>query len=658
VPAFSTRPWGVLDSEGRQRYWNPLTLSIGPLLHYRLAGKFSQVEDLELAYHAIYEVLYYRDGETASVGAFRARGTDLQSLRIGGEIEASSGAGSMEMPVQLLSGHLPLLKRSGARSALAVGLGGGVTLGVMTLYPALQRLACVEASPEVVEAARLFGGPNHRALENPKVSLIVGDARNNLHHDRSRYDIIICQPTSFWVAGVGTLFTSEFYALVKVRLAPGGVVCQRLDVSRIGVEDFRMALRAFLEAFPQASLWTAGGHALLLGSFEPLEWSREWIESCLGEPAIREDLLALGIDRPEALFRYLRIEGDALLKLAGRGPLSRELFPRLEHFAPGGLFKGENALPLLLAAPPEPQAVPGFGSEAEIEGYRRRGVMLHLLEDRLSRLKLDEAVERLIEIAAEGDRWLSARAAQLVARYSLQGLDEEGRLLLRRALLVLDDPVLIEASRSLGPGTLDRVHLKERERRTLKKDWTLHLLQAQEAVDRRDPQAALEAVATARARGAPGYRLGLLEGFAHALLGDLDAAERSYWQALEGAPERERAEVLYNLGFAREKRGDFEGAAEYQQKSLALGADPIRGGLALSRCLRAAGRTAEALAAAEEVSKRRESPEALHEAALALLELGNPQAALEKLVQAAAAAPERYLKELETLEARLKSKSP
>ena len=40
------------------------------------------------------------------------------------------------------------------------------------------------------------------------------------------YDLIISEPSNPWVAGVGSLFTREFFEAARDRLAPGGALVQ------------------------------------------------------------------------------------------------------------------------------------------------------------------------------------------------------------------------------------------------------------------------------------------------------------------------------------------------------------------------------------------------------------------------------------------------
>jgi len=655
------RPYGIFDKpESRQRYWNPTTLSLGPLLNYQNAGRAETVADLERNYADAYETLYYRDGENGSVGVFGMKGADPKTLRINGEAEASSGTGSMDMPVQVLAGHLAMLARPGARTALNLGFGSGVSAGCMSLYPDLERLTCLEVSPEVLEGARSFADVNHGALTNPKVVAIAGDGRSHLRHTAALYDVISCQPSNFWIAGQGDLFTREFYRSIASRLTPDGVACQSLIASRMRLQDFRLAVLTFRLVFPGTSLWCVGRHALLLGSMRSIEWSRDWIERCLSEPAIRADLSTLGIDRPEALFRYLRFEHQAILTFAGDGPDNRDFHPRLEYSAPFGLFDGTNELQLLLASAgrldlqDQAASFAGFEPAARtlIETYRTRGALLQKVDAQLSSWSVSAGMDLLIKIRKEEDAWLWAAAGQLVGRWSMTRSEDQGRLLLLRALLVLDAPALRQAYRALDRGKVDASLLKQAGRGASEGDWTAHLLLAQQALDLDDAQGALDLAKEARRRGAPLRRVAAIQGSAYGLQGDLAAAERSFQEALAAAGKGERGEILYNLGYAREKGKDYLGAIEYQRMAMAEGANPVLSGVALARSLRAAGRPQEAFRAAEEASRKKESAEAFFEAAQALLDQGMHAEAARWMAQAVEADPESYSKDLEALESR------
>src|SRR5207249_3644231 len=156
-------------------------------------------------------------------------------LAVDGKVDATSGA---DMLTQRLLGHLPLLLHPAPRRACVIGLGSGVTVGSVLAHP-VRQVDAVEISPEVVEAARLFGRFNRAALDDPRLRLRVADGRNHLLLTDRRYDVIVSEPSNPWMAGVSSLFTRDFFALARSHLAAGGILCQWAHVYNMGSGDLR-----------------------------------------------------------------------------------------------------------------------------------------------------------------------------------------------------------------------------------------------------------------------------------------------------------------------------------------------------------------------------------------------------------------------------------
>src|SRR2546425_5959553 len=166
------------------------------------------------------EILFSREDGTGLVTVRRSP-AGIQSLQINGKTEASTGG---DMSTQLLSAHLPLLLHPDPRDVLVIGLASGITLGAAERHP-LRSIEVVEIAPAVAEAARRFDAWNGGALADPRVRLVIDDARGRLIPRARRFDVITSQPSNPWVAGVSNLFTVEFYRL------PAAPVCTRRPFS-------------------------------------------------------------------------------------------------------------------------------------------------------------------------------------------------------------------------------------------------------------------------------------------------------------------------------------------------------------------------------------------------------------------------------------------
>ena len=83
------------------------------------------------------------------------------------------------MPTQLMLGHLPMLLHPEPAAVLVIGLGSGITAGAVARHP-VQRIDVVEIEPAVIEAARFFREEHGDVLADPRVRVVVADARSFL----------------------------------------------------------------------------------------------------------------------------------------------------------------------------------------------------------------------------------------------------------------------------------------------------------------------------------------------------------------------------------------------------------------------------------------------------------------------------------------------
>ena len=277
------------------------------------------------------EVLFERESGEALVTVRRSQAGVL-SLQINGRTEASSGG---DMATQLLAAHLPLLLHPGPEKVLVIGLASGVTVGGVGSH-AVRNIRVVEIVPAVVEAARLFSPHNGNVLDDPRLEIVLDDARAHLLVSADRFDVITSQPSNPWIAGVANLYTVEFYDLIRSRLKPGGLFCQWVQAYHLDPADLRAIVASFLRIFPDATLWeeSAGsGDYFLIGGDGPLRIDPGRLRSApsalaeLSAAGIRDeaDLLARFVTGPEGLFDFSAgtpPQTDDRLDLEWRAPLA------------------------------------------------------------------------------------------------------------------------------------------------------------------------------------------------------------------------------------------------------------------------------------------------------------------------------------------------
>jgi spermidine synthase len=155
------------------------------------------------------------------------------------------------------------------KSIFIAGLGGGLSTGIAALFSEVEKIDVAEISQGVVDALPFFKPFNYGLEERPeKYSIQVGDAYKVLMSSEKKYDLIVCEPSSLWVAGIEKLFSIEFYELVANNLTENGLFAQWFPLYGADPETFRIILNTYSKKFRYVSVWASGaGSALtIIGS--------------------------------------------------------------------------------------------------------------------------------------------------------------------------------------------------------------------------------------------------------------------------------------------------------------------------------------------------------------------------------------------------------
>lgn len=240
----------------------------------------------------IHELLMYEEGPTSTVSV--RRDWDITSMAINGRTNASDRE---DMATQIMLGQTPLLLAPNIKNALVVGYATGVTAGTMLQSP-IQSLECVELEPATVKGSRFFEHVNNRPLNDPRLHLIIDDARTYLRVTPTSYDMIVSEPSHPWVPGVANLFTREFFQLGRDRLNDDGVFVQWLQIYQLSTDSLRSILATFHEVYPHVFVFRVEGawqgkDLILVGSKTPLTLDR--IKERISEPGIAAELARVNI---------------------------------------------------------------------------------------------------------------------------------------------------------------------------------------------------------------------------------------------------------------------------------------------------------------------------------------------------------------------------
>lgn len=341
--------------------WDPLLMTAGL---YRYVGLLSdRSREGALAYAVRpFRLLFYEEGRSAVITVGRNGLTKNLWLATNGKVDASSQA---DLKTQLLLGHLPMLFRPQARRVLVIGLGSGITVGAVTLHPEPESIAVAEIEPAAVAASRLFADYNRRYFDDPRVRLHLNDARHHLLLcPDGAFDLISSEPSNPWLSGVSNLFTAEFFALGRRKLAPGGLWAQWLHTYAMTPRDLRSLLATFAQTFAFARLFRVNeSDLIILGSDAPLPLSERALARELRRlPAMAGELSTVGVLRAADLLGLYQMDRPRLLALGQGLPRNTDDNLLVEYSAPLHLYQEtspDNARLLLGAAEIPVSAVEG-----------------------------------------------------------------------------------------------------------------------------------------------------------------------------------------------------------------------------------------------------------------------------------------------------------
>lgn len=293
----------------------------------------------------------------------------------------ATNTGRVGMSINRLQGVLPFLFERLPGRVLAICFGSGMTFGTASEFPSA-RVDGVEISPQIIQAAPRFQRENFDVLHNPRFHLHLDDGRNFMLKSRDRFDAITMEPMHPAKTGVVNFYTSDFYALSRAHLEPGGVLSQWVPLYNLSPHDVKMLYRSFADSFPHVMVFLYGYDTFLIGSDRPLDLSAARYVGRMPSQRLRQDLVALSLDNPAHMLATFLMGRDAVVRFAGTAPAVSDDRPLVEYTGPKSLNTdtiGANLKALIPFAEP---ATRYLGTEPGAGDFRLREELESLFADR------------------------------------------------------------------------------------------------------------------------------------------------------------------------------------------------------------------------------------------------------------------------------------
>jgi spermidine synthase len=498
--------------------WDPSRLSAG-------AGIYAKAENF------LFEPAYYKDGVSATV-TVGFNGAHSPYLKTNGKTDASVAV--QDMAHQILTGLVPAALHPEPKQVAVVGLGSGVTAATLAALDSVEKVYCAELEPAIVEVQDYFAPYTDHVLKHPKLDLVVNDGRTFILGSGQPFDLIVSEPSNPWIAGIGNLYTKDFYHACADRLNPGGLMCQWIHYYSMSRQDLDMVLSTFFSAFPDGAVFMIGpGDILLVGKMSPLEIDPKRLQDLWAETDVATWLQLIGLLKPDYILgTWVASRAEVIGSLPSwkdgkpTGLLNTDDRPLLEFQAPRSLYINDPTVVDYLQSFPDlvPKSFAG-NSQAFM------GALLGRL--RLGRLKgladwSGEAMSANYPLAPLAEAILLQRSGKL----------EEAEGLLRA--IAPDQASRPEAQILLG------------DLRRSAQQWQTALIHYGLALDDPLPGSA--------------YSLLMKAGECAARGDDLDQALEFFQSA---ARLSSRPDALYKAGETKLGQGDQEGAAELFRQAIA-----------------------------------------------------------------------------------------
>jgi spermidine synthase len=295
-------------------------------------------------------IIYAAEGLNASVAVSETAG-GVRNYHNAGKVQASSEP--QDMRLQRMLGHLTHLIPKTPTNALVIGCGAGVTAGAVSIGPRVKSMTIAEIEPLVPKSvARYFWQHNYAVVGDetgappqPKVKIHIDDARHFLLTTDQKFDAITSDPLDPWVKGAATLYTVEFFDIVKKHLNPGGVVTLFVQLYESNTAAVKSEIGTFFKAFPNSVIWgnTNNGQGydlVLMGQVEPIKIDVDEIQGKLSSQefaAVAQSLRETGFNSATDLFATYAGQPTDLAPWLADAQINYDMNLRLQYLAGMGL---------------------------------------------------------------------------------------------------------------------------------------------------------------------------------------------------------------------------------------------------------------------------------------------------------------------------------
>lgn len=298
------------------------------------SGGFYRTEPIQ---SEVGDIVYYKEGlyATITVELF-GKG---KALFINGKGQGSNEI--TDLRVNFLLSYLPLLIQPKIKDALVIGLGTGTTSGQLAQ---LINVKTIEIESKILGAVPYFKLFNLDVLENPNHELAIDDGRNYLLKNKEKYDVIIQEPSDPWQSFSSSLYSKEFFELVKEDLTDKGIFIKWVPIYTMSIGDFRNFYKTFNSEFPYVVAFAniksdedtpvkiGTSEIILIGFKEKIEINEDKLNANYNSLPVesKQYLDAIKLSSGEKIYNLLLFTSEQMLGYADNAKIITDDKPILE----------------------------------------------------------------------------------------------------------------------------------------------------------------------------------------------------------------------------------------------------------------------------------------------------------------------------------------
>lgn len=353
------------------------------------------------------DTIFSKEGAMGTVRVTKRGENGPLTLEVNNYQLATSG------DVAVRFGHVPLLIKPDAKDVLLISLGSGITAGSISSHP-VERIDCVEIVPELLDVQHLFKTDNHNVIADKRFNVTFWDGSHYVRMTKRKYDLVIAdlfQPDS---AGVGSLYSLEYFLDIKKALKQGGAMAQWLPLYQLSTENLKVIMKTFATAFEHVQVWSGDVNSefstlMLLGSKEPVSIRPDKLMASLGREGVSEDMVEHG--DPLSFLSFYVMDRKGLLRFAEGALINTDYKPVIEYTAPRNIWnRRESAIknfqeiknnrqifdPQTMAGKKDPQLEKAIKRYFEGRGYIMQGRIDHAMRNYPSELENYKKAAKLV----------------------------------------------------------------------------------------------------------------------------------------------------------------------------------------------------------------------------------------------------------------------